>query len=75
MFVISLIQINDTHSVHLARKMVTVFSLVEVIAARVWQDSEEFSPPAVSCRGKPKICPRAFTALPNRSREILTAIG
>lgn len=60
MLVFTFIQVNGMHSVHLARKMLTDFSVVEVIVARVWQDSEEFGPHAASCRGKPKTCPRAL---------------
>ena len=60
MLIFTLIQINGMHSVHLAGNMLTDFSLVEAVVARVWEDSEEFSRHAASCRGKPKICPRAL---------------
>lgn len=50
--IFTFVQINGMHSVHLARKMLTDFSPVEVIVARVWQDSEEFGPHAAFMQGK-----------------------
>lgn len=55
------------HSEHLGRKKLTNMFLVEVVVARVSQDSEEFGPHAALWRVKYKTHPRA--SLPCHTQE------
>lgn len=57
--IFEIIQINGMHSERLCSKKLTSLFLIEVVVARVCQDSEEFGPHATSCRVKYKTHPRA----------------